>query len=329
MYNISACRCNQWRQFQPSWGKNILTPFCERGQQRPEKSWVANTVPCFSSPSLKPGQNIFCPCLKINAIYKDAASHPTYWSSPTHDTKPSRGMKSPLWMHQSFILWLVKTGYYHRHLFQGRAKIQRYSSSTKILSLCCHRGPDSRVLLLALQKAPGWKGQPSVGCLFSPSVLQSKGTRRETTSLPVSSECHRGWQVLGSLSFKWREGKVFTEPMCISSYSDERRGASVVSTEPKFSSHETVPLPSLLCHQLLSLGYPMHSTPETPYHNQRPIVAARLLLHQQQENSVLASDHLQPQAALEQKEKNRRTFSKDSESVQQNLKYTNCLPKNT
>lgn len=106
--------------------------------------------------------------------------------------------------------------------FQGRAKIQRYSSSTKILSLCCHRGPDSRVLLLALQKAPGWKGQPSVGCPFSPSVLQRKGTRRETTSLPVSSECHRGWQVLGSLSFKWREGKVFTEPMCISSYSNER-----------------------------------------------------------------------------------------------------------
>lgn len=73
----------------------------------------------------------------------------------------------------------------------------------------------------------------------------------------------------------------------------------------------------------------MHSTPETPYHNQRPKVAARLLLHQQQENkgSVLASN--QPQAALEQKEKNKRTFSKDSESIQQNLKYTNYLPKNT
>lgn len=122
MYNISACRYNQWRQFQPLWGKNILTPFCERGQQRPEKSWVAKTVPCFSSPSLKPGQNTFCPCLKINAIYKDAASHTTYWSSPTHDTKPSRGMKSPLWMHQSFILWLVKTGYYHRHLFSRQSK---------------------------------------------------------------------------------------------------------------------------------------------------------------------------------------------------------------
>lgn len=48
------------------------------------------------------------------------AIHPT--DLVQHNTKPSRGMKSPLWMHQSFILWLVKTGYYHRHLFSRQSK---------------------------------------------------------------------------------------------------------------------------------------------------------------------------------------------------------------
>lgn len=35
--SISTCGCNQWRYLQPPWGKNTLTPFCERGQRHSEK----------------------------------------------------------------------------------------------------------------------------------------------------------------------------------------------------------------------------------------------------------------------------------------------------
>lgn len=53
-YYIShAPRWHQWLQFQSSQSKNTLTPFYERGQKCPEKSWVAKNCTLFSKSQLK------------------------------------------------------------------------------------------------------------------------------------------------------------------------------------------------------------------------------------------------------------------------------------
>lgn len=220
-------------------------------------------------------------------------------------------MKSSLWMHQSFTLWLTKRGYYHSHL------LSRQSKNPKVQLL--HQNP---VTLLPqkpwLQDAAAanfTEGTRLKGAAFSGlsvlTIYTSKGIRRETTVSPVSSECHRGWQVLGSLSFQWREGKVFTESMCISLREGEYHLSALsqnLAQMQRFPFHHY----SALC-SLSGVSHVQHSRDTSALRPQT--VAARLLLHQQQENykgSVLACYHLQSQAAPEQKGKKKRTFSMDN-----------------
>lgn len=206
-------------------------------------------------------------------------------------------MESPLWIHKSFTLWLAKTGYYHSHIFKAGQIIPRYISSTKVLSLCCHRSPDSRMLLLTLQKAAGWKGQPSVGCQFWPSMLQSKGMRRETTG------AGKFLRVCPSNAGKGRSLQSLCACPCI-----HIREVSVISTEPKLSSHETVPLPPLFRPLLLSLNYPMHSTADTLAQRQQQQGYSSTSNRKIKVVSLLGSHHLQPQAASEQKGKKENLF---------------------
>lgn len=234
-----------------------------------------------------------------------------YQSSPTCDTKPSREMKSPLWMHQSFTLWLVKTGYYHRHFFQGRAKIQRYSSSTEILSLCCHRRPESWMLLLTLQKAPGWKGQALSWGLSVWTIYASKyGHKEGNHSISCKQWMPQGLgKFLGVCSSNGGKGKPL-QSLCTYPPIHMREGISVVSTEPKFSSHETVPLPLLLCPSLWG-------TPCTAQH--RHLSTNRD--HRQQQQGYSTSSRRTKVVSLlviifSLKQKGKKgTFSKDNESI--------------